>query len=190
MSYNRFLIDLVKFYYVYSYYDYYFYYNTNLVSTIISRIKFKNDIFAEFCTSLKYLFKLPDEMTNYPPFFNIEDDIDNPIYYTTEIPNYFKFYDLIRAINKIYGETEKFNVMKILSYIKHFNTSTIPKVVEPEKKVIQTKTSVIQTKSVDDNVSKYTNNLINNDVSLVKNNNAFVELNIENSANYALNTEF
>lgn len=198
MSYNRFLIDLIKFYYMYSYYDYYFYYNTNLIKTIVSRIKFKNDIFSEFCTSLKYLFKLPTEMTKFPPFFNVEDDIDNPIYYSIETPNYFKFYDLICAIDYVFNNKSintKLNVLKILSNIKHSiitNITPIPKINNNKQKDEQIK-EIEQIKLInkqDDNVSKYTNNLANDDISLVNNNNAFVELNIENSCNYALNTEF
>jgi hypothetical protein len=121
MSYNRFLIDLIKYYYIYSYYDYYFYYNTNLTKTIIDRIKHKNEIFIEFCESLKIIFKLPDEMKNYPPFFNMNDDIDNLIYYNFDIPNYFKFLDFINALITVFSVEikvpEKFNILKIISFI-------------------------------------------------------------------------
>ena len=129
MSYNRFLIDLIKYYYVYSYYDYYFYYNSNLIKTTIDRIKYKNNIFNEFCDSLKYLFKLPAEMTNYPPFFNIEDDLDNLIYYTLEIPNYFKFHDLLSAITQVFNvrinNSTNFNLIEIILTINCDNANQV-----------------------------------------------------------------
>jgi hypothetical protein len=210
MSYNRFLVDLIKYYYIYSYYDYYFYYNTNLVKTVTERIKYKNNIFNEFCESLKYLFKLPVEMTSYPPFFNIEDDIDNLIYYSQEIPNYFKFFDLITAIIEVFdikiNDPNNFDLIKIILTIKCDNYNQITNEVnyhapvKEQPNVNNSKDLNIKEnsdnnkksdKSKDDNVSKISlNNIPKNEKNLVNNNNAFIELNIENSENYALNTEF
>jgi hypothetical protein len=87
---NKYLLDLFKYYFIYSYYDYYFYVNNLLINGILENIQYKNDMFLEFCSNLKKQFKLPNDMLNYPPFFNVNDDIDNPLYYTFEIPNYFK----------------------------------------------------------------------------------------------------
>lgn len=210
MSYNRFLVDLIKYYYIYSYYDYYFYYNSNLIKTVTERIKYKSNIFNEFCESLKHLFKLPAEMTNYPPFFNIEDDIDNLIYYTLEIPNYLKFYDLITAIIHVFDikitDPNNFDLIKIILAIKcdnlnqMLNESNHQSMIKEHTNVNNLKDLNIKKKSdnnkysdrsKEDNVSKITmNNVPKNEKNLVNNNNAFIELNIENSENYALNTDF
>lgn len=208
MSYNRFLIDLIKYYYVYSYYDYYFYYNSNLVKTVIERIKYKNNIFNEFCDSLKYLFKLPAEMTNYPPFFNIEDDLDNLIYYTLEIPNYFKFHDLISAITQVFNirinNSNNFDLIKIISTIKCDNSNQIINGFNTQMNLKKTNYDANlnnknsdknndkknSDKSKEENLSKIDmSDIPKNEKNLVNNNNAFIELNIENSENYALNTE-
>lgn len=204
-SYNRFLVDLIKYYYIYSYYDYYFYYNTNLVETMTSRIKYKNNIFNEFCDSLKFLFKLPTEMTKYPPFFNIEDDIDNLIYYSIEIPNYFKFYDLINAIITVYdikiNNPNDFDLIKIFLTIKCDNAIQIINGTISQNNVQESNNTRVlhaskqsdkipSDKSKEDNVSRITmNDIPKNEKKLVNNNNAFIELNIENSENYALDTE-
>ena len=50
------MIDLVKYFYIYSYYDYYFYNNENLMNTIIENKESKNEIFLDFCSSIKKLF--------------------------------------------------------------------------------------------------------------------------------------
>ena len=186
MSYNRFLIDLIKYYYIYSYYDYYFYYNTNLINTIIERIKHKNNIFSDFCTSLKYIFKLPDEMTSYPPFFAVNDDIDNLIYYNLEIPNYFKFCDLISAVIDIFEidiiNSNKFDLLKIIKTIKCNENSILP-----ENKTQNNNQQNNNQQNNNKNSSSSSSSEINetNDDKA----NAFIELNMENSDNYALNTE-
>lgn len=186
MSYNRFLIDLIKYYYIYSYYDYYFYYNSNLIKTIIDRIKYKNNIFNEFCASLKHIFKLPNEMTNYPPFFNINDDIDNLIYYNLEIPNYFKFCDLISAIINVFNinisNPSKIDLLKIIQSIKCNNIIPLNNDVNTK----DYKNNSIS-KSLSSDSTKDENNLKVKEKEV--NNNAFIELNIENSDNYALNTD-
>jgi hypothetical protein len=50
-SVQKFLIDLIKYLYIYSYYDYYFYNNVELMNTIIENKESKNEIFLEFCSS-------------------------------------------------------------------------------------------------------------------------------------------
>ena len=39
---NKFIIDLFKYFYIYSYYDYYFYYSNNLFESIMSTYYSKN----------------------------------------------------------------------------------------------------------------------------------------------------
>ena len=198
MSYNRFLIDLIKYYYVYSYYDYYFYYNTDLVKTIIDRIKYKNNIFNEFCESLKFIFKLPSEMTNYPPFFNIDEDIDNLIYYSFEIPNYFKFLDLINAIVTVFNieikDPKKFDLIKIILTINCDNANFINEIVKNEKyteiKQIKPQKMASSDKQSSSSDKKISSSNKNKEDNLSKhNNNAYVELNADDSENYILNTD-
>ncbi len=176
MSYNRFLIDLIKFYYIYSYYDYYFYYNNKLVKTIIERVRYKNNIFNEFCTSLKYIFKLPEEMTNYPPFLNIDEDIDNLIYYNLEIPNYFKFCDLINAFVDVFDIKLNNNKIDLLKIIKIIKCNEVLPVNINYNNNINKSSSKSESSSSHKNQEKFANN-------------AFIELNEENSDNYALNTD-
>ena len=207
MSYNRFLIDLIKYYYIYSYYDYYFYYNSNLVKTAIVHIKYKNDIFNEFCDSLKYLFKLPIEMTNYPPFFNIEDDLDNLIYYTLEVPNYFKFHDLLSAIIHVFNiRIDNSNDLDLIKIILTINCDNLNNIHNQNNdiKISKNNNEKIENSKISDkknNIKKMDNNkednlskiimsdIPKNEKNLANNNNAFIELNIDNSDNYALDTE-
>jgi len=101
---NKFIIDLIKYFYIYSYYDYYFYYSKNLFETIISNYSYKNNIFEEFINNLKNTLKIPKELFSYPPFFNIEDDLNSSLFYSFEIPNYFKLFDLINAIAYVFSK--------------------------------------------------------------------------------------
>jgi hypothetical protein len=123
---NKFIIDLVKYIYIYSYYDYYFYYSTNLLETIMSAYNFKHDIFNDFINNLKNTLKIPKELFAFPPFFNINDDINSVVYYNFEIPSYYKYYDLINAIcfvfdKSYYKSNNKIPVVNILQ--KHFNVT-------------------------------------------------------------------
>jgi hypothetical protein len=183
MSYNRFIIDLIKYYYIYSYYDYYFYYNTNLVKTIIERIKHKNNIFNEFCESLTVLFKLPLEMKNYPPFFNIADDIDDLIYYSFEIPNYFKFMDFINALVTVFSveisTSNKFDLFKVILLIK---CDIINNKIE-QNKTVDTVNKVIQCNKDSD---KQNSTVINDKLPY---SNAYIEINADNDENFVLDTE-
>jgi len=165
---QKFLIDLIKYLYIYSYYDYYFYNNVELMNTIIENKEEKNYIFLEFCSSIKKLFKLPNELFSYPPFIKnyIFDDI---LYYNFDEPNYFKFYDLIMAIKNVLGynnlSVNNFNAHDILSLINNF----------------------VNINNDEENLNK--KNLVNYEKFNVKNLNNFIELNIENSENYQLDTE-
>lgn len=107
MGLNKFIIDVIKFLYIYSYYDYYFYYSNDLVETLINNLQYKNEIFLEFTQNLKKVLKLPQELNNFPPFFNQEYDINAIIYYNFEIPSYFKLYDFLNAINIFFNSDNK-----------------------------------------------------------------------------------
>ncbi len=122
---NKFIIDLIKYFYIYSYYDYYFYFSDTLIKTITNNYDFKYDIFQEFTDNLKKVLKLPNELFSFPPFFDIEDDINSCIYYSFEIPSYFKLFDLINAIcfvfDKKFYEKNKNNYDLFTIITKHFN---------------------------------------------------------------------
>jgi hypothetical protein len=170
-SIQKFLIDLIKYLYIYSYYDYYFYNNEDLMNTIIENKESKNEIFLEFCSSIKKLFKLPNELLSYPPF--IKNYIfDNILYYNYDEPNYLKFYDLLMAVKNVFGYNDFsvniFSPFDILTLIENF----------------------IKFNNNDNNNTKnkdtYKSNTENIDVKTL---NTFIELNIENSENYQLDTE-
>jgi hypothetical protein len=162
-SVQKFLIDLIKYLYIYSYYDYYFYNNENLMNTIIKNKESKNEIFLDLCSSIKKLFKLPNELLSYPPF--IKNYIfDNILYYDFNEPNYIKFYDLITAIKNL-SDNNDIN-------INNFTSSDILSLINNIIKI--------------DNQENDLNIIILDDK---KNYNTFVELNIENSDNYQLDTE-
>ena len=103
---NKFIIDIYKFLFIYSYFDYYFYYSNNLMDTIIEKIEFKNDIFIDFLGNLKNVLKLPKELLPFPPFFNEEFDVNSILYYNYEIPSYFKFFDFVKAIHHCLGKNK------------------------------------------------------------------------------------
>jgi hypothetical protein len=175
-SVQKFLIDLVKYLYIYSYYDYYFYNNEKLMNTIIENKDSKNEIFLEFCSSIKKLFKLPNELLSFPPF--IKNYIfDNILYYNYDEPNYLKFYDLLMAVKNVFGYDDfsinnfsPFDVLTLINNLIKFNNNDN------------------DDNNNDNNKKKdtYKSNTENFDV---KNLNTFVELNIENSENYQLDTE-
>jgi hypothetical protein len=150
-------------------------------------------------------------MNSFPPFFNINDDIDNLLYYTFEIPNYYKLFDFINAIITVFNikiaDKTKINIIEIFSVIKtdsdKLNNFTTNK-IKPESKHKQESKDVIKQKSkpllkpeikpeiISESQGKLDieNEIIEKrDLNLVRNNNAFIELNIENSENYALNTD-
>jgi hypothetical protein len=155
-------------------------------------------------------------MTNYPPFFNIDDDLDNLIYYTFEIPNYLKFYDFINAVihvfNIPFNNFSDSYLIDIISVFKcdninhmitdfnithnHHNVLNnkhlerpinINSVMDKDKHSIKSKDDKHSIKSKEDKHSK--NELIKSQNKNVQNNNAFIELNIENSENYTLDTD-
>jgi hypothetical protein len=139
------------------------------MNTIIENKESKNDIFLEFCSSIKKLFKLPNELLSYPPFIKnyIFDDI---LYYNYDEPNYFKFYDLLMAIKNVFGYDD-------LS-VNNFTSSDILNLIN----------NFVKINSDEEYLNK--KNLINKNENInVKNLNTFIELNIENSENYQLDTE-
>jgi hypothetical protein len=176
-SIQKFLIDLVKYLYIYSYYDYYFYNNEELMNTIIENKDSKNEIFLEFCSSIKKLFKLPNELLSYPPL--IKNYIfDNILYYNYDEPNYLKFYDLLMAVKNF------FNIDNIS--INNFSSNDILTILN---KLIKINDDNDSDNDINLSNSKKIINKSNSDNINVKIFNTFIELNIENSENYQLNTD-
>ena len=140
------------------------------MNTIIENKESKNEIFIDFCSSIKKLFKLPNELLSYPPFIKnyIFDDI---LYYNYDEPNYLKFYDLIMAIKNVLNcdlNINNFSSYDILVLINNLVKINNDDIILNKKKLID--------KSNTENFD-------------VKNLNTFIELNIENSENYQLDTE-
>jgi hypothetical protein len=183
-SVQKFLIDLIKYLYIYSYYDYYFYNNKDLMNTIIDNKESKNEIFLDLCDSIKKLFKLPNELLSFPPF--IKNYIfDNILYYNYDEPNYLKFYDLIMAIKNLINfdnlSINNFSSDDILSLI-----FKLIKIDDDSDDDINLSGIKLINKSTDENIDN--KNIDNKNIDN-KNFNTFVELNIENSENYQLNTD-
>ena len=126
--YNKFIIDIIKFLFIYSYYDYYFYYTDNLINTLINKLQYKNEIFTEFVDNLKNSLKLPKELLPFPPFFNNDFDINSVIYYNFDMPSYFKFFDFINALcfvlnKKKYDLDKNADIIGIIVDNIHFDNS-------------------------------------------------------------------
>lgn len=117
LCFNKFIIDVIKFLYIYSYYDYYFYYSNNFVEALITNLQYKNEMFQEFTNNLKKVLKLPCELNNFPPFFSEEFDINAIIYYNFEIPSYFKLFDFMNAIYVVLEKNKKSNKVNIFDLI-------------------------------------------------------------------------
>jgi len=126
LIYNKFIIDVIKFLYIYSYYDYYFYFSDNLINILVNNLEYKNEIFIEFINNLKKNLKLPKELLSFPPFFNAEFDINSIIYYNFEIPSYFKLFDFINAICFVFNEKSNNNYLIdiIIQYIYFDDSNT------------------------------------------------------------------
>ena len=141
---NKFVIDIIKFIYIYSYYDYYFYFSNNLIETIINKIEYKNHLFNDFILNLKSTLKLPKELLPFPPFFNVEYDINAIIHYTFEIQSYYKFIDIINALNNVYENENKnkiSNIYELISKTINFDNNKFYKNQYNEKCVREQKTT-------------------------------------------------
>ena len=123
--YKKFVIDVIKYYYLYSYYDYHFYNDIELVTSMNKNnadtnknnadTKNKSKIFDKFCYNTKKLFKIPNELLSYPPFFKIDNNNDNIFLYSYDYLNYIKFYDILYSISTVF----KFNTINIYDIINN-----------------------------------------------------------------------
>jgi hypothetical protein len=123
---GKFIIEFVKFLYIYSYYDYFIYYKTDLVDLILSNIDKKNEIFNDFYSNFKNTLKLGPDLFPYPPFCDVDNDANRIIYYTFDIPSYFKLYDFCNAFIDVYNFNNKENitVYAILSFISNLKVNS------------------------------------------------------------------
>lgn len=133
--YKKFVIDVIKYYYLYSYYDYHFYNDEELV-TMLNKHKnsttayaiTNNKIFDKFCYNIKKLFKIPNELLPYPPFFKIDNSNDNIFLYSYDYLNYIKFYDILYSISTVFkfNTTNVYDIINnILSYKEKDRSSSI-----------------------------------------------------------------
>ena len=187
---KKFIIDIIVFFYIYAYYDYYFYYNNKLLDTINSNSDNKNEIFIDFCMSIKKLFKLPNNLEIYPPFSKINSVIDNILLYSFNYPNYLKFYDLIYAISTVFEfeETDPLLIIqKLISYSDSSNSLSNDQTYSFED---DNHNNVNDKNYNKNNLDDKNNNKDKNSYKNYKEDkNKFAELTIENSENYILDTE-
>ena len=196
-SVNKFILDLIKYLYIYSYYDYYFYYSNKLIEAIISNFNFKYSLFDDFLANLKNVLKLPNELLNFPPFFDIVDDINSIIYYNFEIPSYFKFFDLINALcfifdQKFYNKNPYDNdlIYIILKYIKISNKKEI---LEELNSSVTSSEESLSTENISNSsilIENKVNENIQQENNLFNKNNSYIEIfDINDTTNYMLITD-
>lgn len=123
---KHFVLQIFKFFYIYSYYDYFFYYDNELVHMLRNGEK-KGEMFNEFCEHLKRIFKFPKEMYKYPPFY----DNDSIIGYEFNYPNYIKLYHLTNAINPRHKNNLYDTIINYLD-IKPNKTNLLKQVIPEE----------------------------------------------------------
>ena len=105
----------------------------------MQKLEENNNNFINICNAIKNDFNIPKNISNHPPFNVVDiEDINQPIYYSYEIPNYFKLFDLINSLIDIYNITNYNNFDDIItqifnitknnnSNIKSYNTKIISK---------------------------------------------------------------
>ncbi len=178
-NFNKFIIDVIKFLYIYSYYDYYFYFSNDFVETLINNLQYKNEMFIEFTQNLKKTLKLPIEFNDFPPFFSQEFDINAIIYYNFEIPGYFKLFDFINAVYFVFElkSFDKLNIhnnsTKLNKFIKLNNFNLFDLIINNININIHTNnntTSTNSTNSTNSTDSSYSTNSIDTNISNKKNN--------------------
>lgn len=132
-TYQLYLLELIKYFYIYSIYDYYFYYDNNT----LQKLEENNNNFINICDAIKNDFNIPKNISNYPPFNVVDiEDINQPIYYSYEIPNYFKLFDLINSLIDIYNITNYNNFDDIIKQIFNITKNNNPNIKSYNKKII------------------------------------------------------
>jgi hypothetical protein len=217
-AYNKFILDIFKYLFIYSYYDYYFYYSNKFMETVMNNFEYKNFIFEQFTTNLKNVLKLPKELNQYPPFLNFEDDdINSIIYYNFEIPSYFKFFDFMNAFTYVFDKrfyvNKKFDLTSIIVKYIDFNNKNLFIVQDILKKSeinITSKSSssevITSSKSTSSNDEEQISSTEDNEIEsrldteiikvmskddkkLMNNNNTYIELDIKNDFDCLLITD-
>ena len=170
-NHKNYIVGLLKNFYVNAYYDYFFYYNEKLVKLMISNIDKKFICFENFCIFTQKTLKINNKII-FPPFTNIDADIDDLIYYTFDIPNYFKYLDYINALSVIFKfSIDEDNYFNCLSDIFKVN-------------ITKQENNCQINKPINNQTNKPNNNQINNNLH-----NGFVEIYNKNDNNYILYTE-
>jgi hypothetical protein len=107
----KFLVNLLKTYYVYSQYDYYFYCDGRLFSSIKKNIDKKAMIFDNFCKHMQ------EKLGNTGSPFPDDMEIDDIVAYCYDIPNYYKFNQLVSAIYNVYQINQNINLVDALKQL-------------------------------------------------------------------------
>ena len=132
---GKFIIETIKFIYIYSYYDYFIYYKNDLADIIINNIDKEDQIFKEFYTNFKETLKIGEDLIPYPPFCDVTDDINRIIFYCFEIPSYFKLFDLCNAFVNVHNFENKQNItpLMIIMFITEMGNNHISNIKQSNK---------------------------------------------------------
>jgi hypothetical protein len=150
--YENYLLELAKYYYIYSIYDYYFYYDNTLINELMHNKKNELNIFLDYCNKIKLNNQINiNTYYNYPPFHdNSTDDIDQPLYYSYQQPNYFKLFDFINSINDVYKNTDEIDLFDDV-FLKLFTIEKIPNNINEDINIDKNKNNVFYTELEEDN---------------------------------------
>ena len=107
-DYNKFLTELLKYYFLYGYIDYYFYVISDIINLVVENPTKKGNIINDFFKHIRTTFNLPKKLLDYPPFIEGQlNDINNILYYCYDHPNYFKLYDFLNALFFVFNVKHK-----------------------------------------------------------------------------------
>lgn len=150
--YENYLLELSKYYYIYSIYDYYFYYDKTLINELTNNKKNELNLFLDYCNKIKINNNINiDTYCNYPPFHdNSSADIDQPLHYSYQQPNYFKFFDFINALNDVYKNTDDFELFDDV-FLKLFTITKISNNINNDDNIDKNKNNVFYTELEEDN---------------------------------------
>ena len=132
LSYNKYIVDLFKFYYMYSFYDYIFFNDNTIIKMMLKNKKESGNILNDMLCELQDMFNFKNTL-NYPPFIDNDDNIDNIIYYSFQSLNYFKLFDFIKALMKV------FNIDKLYRFDKLFSDCINVKIINNVIKIPKSK---------------------------------------------------
>lgn len=143
IHYNKFLIEIIKYFYLYAVADFYFYATPDLANIIIKDADNKIDLMRVFFEDLQNDFQIPTSMLPYPPFIqNQQYNIDDIMYYCYDHPNYFKLFDFLEALFEIMNvkHCNEFDeaFLKCIHETKITNSNTVKKITKTKPIINET----------------------------------------------------